>query len=98
MKRKIKIFFTKINIIACAAGTYIMAFMTSDFIRRDLPFDFVSAGGLIICNMAVLYLFVEAGFDLHKILEDDEDEYGEDEPTITAQGFNEDFYNAYFKE
>lgn len=94
MKAKIKIFIYKLNVAVCAVGTYVMAFLASDFIKRDLPHDFVSAGGLILCNVMVLYLFVEAGFDLHKVL--DEDEEDTDEPTITAEGFKEDFFEVYF--
>jgi len=99
VKKKTKIFFRKLAVAVCAAGTYIMAFMTSDFFRRDLPFDFVSGLGILLCNIIVLYFFVESGSDLRR----DYDDYYEDEltaevfsPDITAEGFSEDFYESYF--
>ena len=92
-KARIRIFITKLNVAVCAVGTYIMAFLASDFIKRDLPLDFVSAGGLILCNVMVLYLFIEAGFDLHKVINDTEEP---DEPGITAQGFTKDFFETFF--
>lgn len=44
--------------VICAIGTYIMAFMAADIIKRGIPFDFISGLAIIICNAAILYLFI----------------------------------------
>lgn len=94
MRTKLRIFITKLNVAVCAIGTYFMAFVAADFIRRDLPLDFVSAAGVILCNLMVLYLFIESGFDLNKVLEAEEEP--DESPTITAEGFADDFFEGYF--
>lgn len=96
MKKRTRVFFGKLTVGVCAIGIYAVAFVAAYFINMGQPYDLTSAISLLICSAIVLHLFIQSGFDLHEILNEPPEE--QDEPTITAQGFNEDFYDAYFKE
>lgn len=95
MKKRARVFFGKLTVGICAIGVYTVAFVAAYFISMGQPYDLTSGVSLLICSAIVLHLFIQSGFDLHEILNEPEEQ---DEPTITAQGFNEDFYDAYFKE
>lgn len=83
---------SKLCCVVCAVGTYIMAFMTADIFKRDIPFDIMSGAAIVLFNITVLYMFIVCGFDLANLTADDE----EKEPVITAEGFCTDFYETYF--
>lgn len=92
----------KLICVICAVGTYIMAFMAAEMFERRIPMDFTGGTAVLICNAAVVYLFIRSGFDL--IGENESSRRQRDElriihdTDITAEGFNEDYFDAFFKE
>jgi len=94
MKKRFNNTLRKITCVICAVGTYIMAFMAADMFEREIPMDFMSGISIIMLNAAVVYLFIVSGFD---IISPPEEEIRE-VPRVTAEGFDRDYYDTYFRE
>jgi len=89
MKRTIN----KLLCVICAVGTYIMAFMAADIINRGVPFDFISGAAIIICNAAMLYLFIVCGFGL---MEQEQPNMHRGKCSVKPD--NTDYFDRYFNE
>jgi len=98
MKKKFNNTIRKITCVICAIGTYIMAFMAAGVFSGNIPLDLSAGAAVTLCNGAVLYLFIVSGFDLINGDENDLTIIHDNNTEITAEGFCEDYFDAFFTE